>query len=59
MRHKLWLSERTDRGVKRRRDAMMAEAVAMLIAKHLPQYPLAPADIAGFPEAVRRELQAA
>lgn len=59
VRHKLWLSERSDRGVKRRRDAMMAEAVARLIAKHLPQYPLAPADIAGFPEAVRRELQAA
>ncbi len=59
VRHKLWPSERSDRGVKRRRDAMMAEAVARLIAKHLPQYPLAPADIAGFPEAVRRELLAA
>lgn len=59
VRHKLWPSERIDGGDKRRRDAMMAEAVARLIAEHLPQYPLAPADIAGFPEAVRRELLAA
>jgi hypothetical protein len=57
VRHKLWLSERTDRGTKRRRDGMMAEAVAKLIVEHLPQYPLAPADIVGFPEEVRLSFE--
>lgn len=60
VRHKVWLSKRTDRDAdKRRRDLVMAEAVARLLVEHLPQYPLAAADIAGFSEALRRELEAA
>lgn len=60
VRHKVWLSARTDRETeKRRRDLMMAEAVARLIVEHLPQFPLAAEDIQGFPEAVRRALETA
>jgi len=60
VRHKVGLSKRTDREAdKRKRDLMMAEAVARLIVEHLPQYPLAAEDIQGFPEAVRRALEAA
>ena len=58
--HKIWLSDRTDpEAEKRRRDAMMAEAVARLVAEHLPQYPLAAEDVESFPEAIRRELRPA
>jgi hypothetical protein len=60
VRNKVGLSKRTDREAdKRKRDLMMAEAVARLIVEHLPQYPLAAEDIQGFPEAVRRALEAA
>ncbi|TFH48234.1 MAG: hypothetical protein E4H01_06730 [Lysobacterales bacterium] len=60
VKHKVGLSMRTDREPdKRKRDLMMAEAVARLIVEHLPQYPLADEDIQGFPEAVRRALKAA
>ena len=60
VRHKVWLSKRNDREAqKRRRDLQMAEAVARLIVEHLPQYPFAAHDIAGFSDALRRELTAA
>ena len=59
VRHKVWLSKRNDREAqKRRRDVQMAEAVARLIVEHLPQYPLAAHDIAGFSDALRSELTA-
>ncbi len=58
VRHKLALSKRTDREGKRRRDAMMAEAVARLVLVLLPQYPMTEDDLKGFPAPVRGELEA-
>lgn len=58
IRHKLALSKRTDREGKQPRDAMMAEAVARLVLKHLPQFPLTKGDLEGFPAPVRGELEA-
>ena len=38
--HKLWLSKRPDRDpLQRRRDAAQAQAVASLVALHLPHLP--------------------
>ena len=56
--HKLALSKRTDREGKRRRDAMMAEAVARLVLEVLPQYPMTEDDLKEFPAPVHRELAA-
>ncbi len=60
MLHKLWLAERLDRDSgKRRRDRRQAEAVHLLLVRHLPQYPLDDAFSAGLPGGLARDARPA
>ncbi len=57
MLHKLWLAKRLDRAPeKQRRDRHQAEAVHLLLVRHLPQYPLDDAFAAGLPGDLRQML---